>query len=340
MALRFMDGFDHYAAGDISKKWNATAGPIVIGPGNGRRGTNAYRTSGSAGTQYWIRQVFDAQSTWIVGCAFRCTAVPSSTTLILLWQDGSTDQCGLNFNGAGTLSVNRGGTMIGTTTNALSTNTYYYIEWRLVINNTTGQAEIRVNGTTWLNLTGQDTQNTSNATATTLLFGNINTLNSLGNADFDDIYICDGTGSAPHNTFLGDCRVDTLFPNAEGSTQQWTPSTAGTHYTLVDETAPNTTDYVSSITPTQRELFGMQDLTVMTGTIYGAQSCLAIIKGDSGSRVVRNVVRSSSSDSLGSNTSLSTGQLYQLSIHATDPATSTAWTESGINNAQVGAEVV
>ena len=50
----------------------------------------------------------------------------------------------------------------------------------------------------------------------------------IGTLDIDDLYICDGTGSAPHNTFLGDCRVDTLLPTADGTAQQWTPST-GTH---------------------------------------------------------------------------------------------------------------
>jgi|SRR5215510_1913267 len=340
MALRFMDGFDHYASADLAKKWNSSSYSsfLTINSAAGRRGTSGLRANASGTVQY-AGITLDSQTTWIVGMALLAATIPSNALFLSFW-DGANFQCEMRLNTTGTFTFLRSPTVLGTTTNVISQNTFYYIEVRVLISTTVGTVDIRVNGTSWLALTGQNTQAGSANTANTIRIGNIAANGSMGQTDFDDFYLCDGTGSAPYNTFLGDCRIDTLFPNAEGGTQQWTPSTGTSHYTLVDETAPNTTDYVSSITPTQRELFGMQNLTTITGTIYGAQACLATMKSDAGSRVIRNVIRSGSSDSLGANVTLGTSQLYQISLHTTDPATSTAWTETGVNNAQVGAEVV
>jgi len=336
MALRFIDGFDHYATADFGKKWGGvSAGSPAISAGTGRRSTASLRCpTGSS-----LHLTLDAQQVWLVGIAVRITAFPTTLVVLLAWLDGVTLQGDVGITNTGAVLVRGGGSAtLGTSTNVLSLNTYYYLEWRLLVGNAgIGQSEVRVNGVSWLALTGVDTQGTVNATATVLKCGTVQS--SAGSLDIDDLYICDGTGSAPHNTFLGDCRVDSLLPNADVTPQQWTPSTGTTHYTLVDETAPNTTDYVSSSTPTHRELFGMQDLTAATGTIYGAQLNLAALKSDAGTRSIKSLIKSGSSEILGSTIALSTSQLYTLQIQVTDPATSVAWTESGINAVNCGAEV-
>lgn len=335
MALRFLDGFDSYVTADLTKKWPTVNGTMTISAGTGRRSTASLRCANQ--TVSYVARTFDAQGTWTLGVALRFTTMPTSTTDLLRWYDGGTQQCELRITTTGTLQVTRNGTILGTSTNALALNTYRYIELRLVIHNTTGQAEVRVDGASWLALTNQDTQNSANATADTLRLGVIQTT-LLGNLDIDDLYICDGTGSAPHNGLLGDCRVDTLLPNAEGSPQQWTPSTGTSHYQLVDDAAPNTTDYVSNATPTQRELFGMQDLSAVTGTIYGAQLGLAALKSDAGARSVKALIVSGASEALGTAQALSTSQTYLLHVQTTDPATGAAWTETAVNGALCGVE--
>ena len=77
------------------------------------------------------------------------------------------------------------------------------------------------------------------------------------------------------------------------------PRPARTHYTLVDDAAPNTTDYVSSATVGQRDTYGMQDLTAATGTIYGVQLNLAALKSDAGARSIKPLVLSGASEALG-----------------------------------------
>ena len=225
MALRFIDGFDHLVTADITKKWTVLVSSMIISAGNGRRGTASLRCANQ--TVSYVALTLDSQPTWIVGFAHRFTTMPASATDLLRWYDTSTQQCELRILPTGALQVTRNGTALtgGTTTNVLTLNTYQYIELRLVISNTVGEVDIHVDGASWLALTNQDTQNSANATANTLRLGVIQST-AVGNLDLDDFYICDGTGSAPHNTFLGDSRVDTLLPSADGTSQQWTPSNA------------------------------------------------------------------------------------------------------------------
>jgi hypothetical protein len=337
VALLFLDGFDHYASAQLPLKWTSLpngATSIDVTAGQGRRGTASLRVSPSANRS--LMKQFSNQATWIVGVAFRTQTYPSGATEILGIYDSGAQQVNVVLNSTGTLSVRRGTTVLLTGSTVVTLNVYVSLELLVTIDNAAGTYTLRVNGATEVTQSGLDTQATANA------FGNqvrIGTQPAGPVVDFDDVYVCDATGAAPHNTFLGDCRVDTLLPNAEGATQQWTPSTGTTHYALVDETPPNTTDYVASFTPPQRDLFGMQDLSTMTGTIYGVQLALAALKSDAGARSLRGVIRSGASEALGSMVALGTSQTYTLQVQTTDPATGTAWTESGVNSVQVGAEV-
>lgn len=338
MALRMMDGFDSYATADLLKKWTTFAGVMTVNAGTGRRGTASARCVNDS--DCYLSLTLDAQPTWILGMAWHLTELPSGAIAACAVYDGATLQADLRLNPDGTVSVTRNGTVLGAPSVAtIPLSTYVYLEWRVTIHNSTGSTEVRLNGTSILALTAQDTQNTANATANMLRLGSIGTADHIGTQNLDDVYICDGTGAAPHNTFLGDCRVDTLLPTADGTAQQWTPSTPGTHYTLVDEAAPNTTDYVSSSTVGQRDTYGMQDLTAATGTIYGVQLSLAALKSDAGARSIKPLVLSGASEALATATALSTSQTYTRHVQVTDPATAAAWTEAGVNAAQAGAEV-
>ena len=62
-----------------------------------------------------------------------------------------------------------------------------------------------------------------------------------------------------NNDFLGNVKVVPLFPSGDTATLQWTPSTAGTHYTLVNETKDNDdTSYVEDATSGQVDLWNYQ----------------------------------------------------------------------------------
>jgi hypothetical protein len=62
-------------------------------------------------------------------------------------------------------------------------------------------------------------------------------------------------------------------------------------------------------------------------------------KSDAGARTLAAVIRESGTDHVGAAVQLSTSPAYYQEIHETDPVTSAAWTLTGLNAAQVGAQV-
>lgn len=293
----------------------------------------------------YLTLTLDSQPTWIVGCAFKYANAPGNTDAyngqILRWRNATDVHAAVRVNMDGTLSLMRDIVVLGTSASAPAIGVFHYLEWAVTIHNTLGQSVLRVDGTPVITLTNVDTQAGATALAETLQIGNlaVNFLANQGLMQVDDLYICDGTGSAPYTTFLGDCRVDTLWPMAEGTVQQWTPSTGTTHYTLVDEAAPTTTDYVSDATVGHRETYGMAGLSAATGTLYAVQLDLAALKASASAGSLTPVLVSGASVALGTATALATSQLYTRHLQVTDPATGAAWTEAGVNALQGGADV-
>ena len=336
MALRFLDSFDHYVTADLPEKWQLVSAP-TISAGTGRRSTASLRITSSGNG---IVKVFGTQPTWIVGCAFRFSVLPGGPSRLMNLWDGATLQDELRLNSSGTLSVTRNGTVLGTSTLMLTPTVYYYLEWRVTIHDTTGSYDVRVNGVSWLSATNVDTKNTATVGADSVELGVRD--NGLGNTDYDDLYICDGTGTT-NNTLLGDCRVDCLLPTGDGSNSAWTVSTGTTHSTLVDEPAPNdNTDYVSTATTSARDSYAMGDLPAMTApVIYGLQQSSSLAKDDAGTRQVKHLLKSGATTVTGGTThTLASSFTYYRDIWEQDPNTAAAWTTAAVNALEAGVEHV
>ena len=340
MSLLFMDGFDHYATADIAKKWTTTGSGGISAVG--RRSGNGLST-GALTTE---KSLASNEGTLIVGFAINPSGAINNT--FFAFGDGSTAQLTFVFVGDGSIQVFRGtsaGTSLGFSTAGLfQVGVYHYVEIKAVFENAGspgGSVVIRVDGVEVLNLAGIDTTNSTNAYANKILLGGASGVL----ANWDDLYVCNASGST-NNNFLGDVRIDTLFPNGEGNYLDFTCSTGTTHNTLVDETTPNTSDYNESSTVGAKDSYALGDLSAITSqTIYGIQVLGAILKDDAGARSIKVGVRTSSAGSPGSlaqaaSAALSTSQLYYASIHETDPSTGIAWTGSGVNGAEAVFEIV
>lgn len=345
MTLRFIDGFDHLAFGDQAQKWTTVVGTPVSGSiQTGRIGGQCLRTSTNTLNVNGIAKTIDAQASWVVGCAYKIIQTITVSVNVLRFLDAGTLQCELRINSDGTLSVTRNGSSVtgGTSTNALSINTWYFIEMKVTIADSisANSCKVKVNGNDWITVTtGQDLKNTANATANAVGFGHGVTTGSGWFFDFDDIYICDGNGST-NNNFLGDCRIETLYPSGAGTTTAWTAST-GANYTCVDETTSNgDTDYVETSTATTKDTYAMGDLTSTPTAIYGIQTVLAARKTDAGSRSVAAVIRSGGTDYDGSTVALADSYACLTEVRETDPATSAAWTASGVNAIEAGIKLI
>jgi hypothetical protein len=338
MALLFFTGFDTYASADIGKEFTSVTGfsgatPGINSSGGRRSGGALYAPNNSASGSSALITLPGSYSTFVAGFAFNASQFLADKTFAL-FKDAGTAQLELQMNSDGTIDVTRNGTVLGTSAAAMSANTYHYIEFKATIHDTTGSYELRLDGVNILSASNVDTKNTANASINSVTLGAPSqNIGSLTTWKYDDFYVLDTTGSAPNNNFLGDVRIDSIYPSADGNYTQWTPSTGSTHYTLVDETVPNGTDYVSNGTTGNKDSYAMGDVPALTAqTIYGVKVKAAALKDDAGSRTLKVGARSSTTDSVSSAQAITTSQLYYWHILETNPATSAAWTESAVNS--------
>ena len=339
MALIFMDGFDHYSFTEITQKWTArdssTTNGNDIKPTSGRRGGGALLIGSSGG----LYKSVPARATYLLGVAIYPVTIPTTTgggQALFELRDGSTQQLYVFIDTAAKLRIYRGGgVLLATSDDPLPIATWSYVEFKATIDNAAGAYELRVNGLPWLTASGVDTQNSANAFANYACLG-ISGAND-GNVYYDDFYLCDTSGAA-NNDFLGDVRIDVLVPNGPGTYQDWEPSPGTDHAALVDETSPNTTDYLTGATPGARETLMLGDLPAQ-GSVVAVQVCNYLAKTDAGAAKTRNLIRSGTTDAYGPEAALSTSYVYSLSVHETDPATGSAWSTAAVDALEVGVEV-
>jgi hypothetical protein len=286
-------------------------------------------------------KILDAQGTWIVQLVFQMTNVSFGTYRRLIQiNDGGSNQVDLRiFGGVGhELRVTRNGTTLAETSGLnMAANTWYYIEFKVVIHNSTGSFEVRLNGVSKLSGSNVDTQNTGNATADRIeLCGS----NDGPNVDtyIDDLIIMDGTGSV-NNAFLGDYGVKIIRPDGAGNYSQWTPS-AGSNYQNVDETlVDDDTTYNSSGTAAQKDSYTFSAVGE-TGGVAGIILLATMRKDDAGSRTARQLTRVASTDYFGATESVLDSFQVHKQVQETNPNTAAAWTVSEIDGAEFGVELV
>lgn len=339
--LLFMDGFDHYATADISKKWSAAGSSTTVAATSGRRGGGCLSGSQS-GSAITTKTIGGTATTIIAGAAFYATsalyALASVTFCPLQFREGATTHVGIGFNSSGlAVAYNGSGTLLGTAASgAIVANAWNYIEAKVVIG-TTGSVEVRVNGTTVLLLSSVNTKNGGTGVINT--FGLFPSLASGANATLvDDLYVCDSSGTT-NNAFLGDCRIDTLLPNGDGSYSAFTPNSGTVHYSRVNEATPDTTSYNDGANVGDRDSYQLADLTsLVSQTVYGVQVNAAITKDDAGTRSAAPFIRTGGANKDGTSLALNTSYAYASTVFETD-ASSAAFTQTSVNAMEAGVTV-
>lgn len=346
MALLHFDGFEtYYDANDFV----AVTSPIIDSIYNynfaafstdyGRHGRGV-RPSDSSSPGRWT--LVNNYTTFILGVAARLyeNGTPSyfaSYGIFKFW-DESTVQLYFPLVGDEIQVRNGDNTLLGTTSGAgLDYLVWRYIEVKFTIDNSSGSVEIRSNGTTVLNLTSQDTQNTANAY--------INKVELNGAAQnlqmtYDDMYFLDTTGSK-NNDFLGDVRADVIRPDGAGTYTQFTPS-AGSNYENVDDDPypDDDTTYNDGSTPGNKDSYALSSLSVLGTTIHGVKSQITVRKTDAGSKNVKLLTRAGTTDELSDSISLSDSYTTSVIINEDNPDDSAAWEEADVNAMEVGLEIV
>ncbi len=338
MANRFLDSFDYYPTADIAFKWTSGSNQ-TIQSGTTRFGTGQALNLSSQST---TTKVLDSQATWTMGMAFRCPSF-AVAGYIMEFRSGGQRVADCWLSTGGILSViayssGNVGTTLCTGTHALVANTWYYIEFQFTAGATINVCSTTIKVANVTECTFAATSGGSAIAATTM-----DTLviagPSSGNYYFDDIYINDATGS--RNTgFMGDIRIETIWPASAGYSTQWTPDT-GSNFARVNETTENgDTSYVSTSGAGNIDAYNMGTLLTTPGNIFAVQANVIARKTDAGTKTFQILTRISSTNYFSSTYSVQDSYNFFSQIQETSPASGIAWTAAEINAIQMGIKLI
>jgi hypothetical protein len=219
----------------------------------------------------------------------------------------------------------------------LSTNTWYHLEFKATIHNTTGVIQLKIDGTDWIASTGS--LNTRGQTSNNYINGFTIGSSALvvPYTRWDDVYFLDTTGSAA-NDFIGPQKIITIFPNGAGNSSDWTGNYAS-NFANVNETGGDGDEiFNQSATAGDIDLFTFDDIP--PGTITAIQHTI-MARQDSGAvRTFRPKIRIGGTNYNGTTVNLPGSHLFLTEPVMLNPADSAAWEASDINAAEFGYELV
>ena len=335
MPLILIEGFES----DVSS-WSVPVGsPVTYVAG---RNGMAIQAS-SIQLDYVIPVLAQQTDTLTMGVAYRFPTIAVGGTPLTLFAFGTVDagvpHCGVRLSATGALEFCRNPTSVAVVLGSPSAavilpNQWHYIEMQAKLHDTTGFGIVRVDGVEVINVTSVDTKQAGTKT----VFDNFTIRVPVGNTLIDDVYVMSGAGDA----FLGDCRVETLYPSGNGTTNQFTGSDGESvdNYLLVDESGvPSVADYVLSSVAGQQDLYAFGDLGATSQAVLGVQPIFHIAKTDTSARAFRPLVRRGVT-TVGPVTQLDTAYRNYNIAYPTDPETGSAWTIANVNALQAGVQTV
>jgi hypothetical protein len=244
----------------------------------------------------------------------------------------------------GKLSVYRGGiagTLLATSTTVLQIETWYYLELRVYVDNTLGEYELKIDGVTEISATSVDTQGSATDDAIgmmTLITPDFLTSQTGKYTLFDDMYIRGDTVNTAGG-FFGDVRIEHKLPNANGTNRDWTLSTGTDDFAVLDEVTGTMTDYAYTSTAADQITCGMEDVSgtsvIKEVTLIGRTKI-----GSSGARDLKPVCKSGATTDVGAAKRTLQDSYLQPVTYSVDPNTAATWTETNLNAAEFGFEIV
>lgn len=160
----------------------------------------------------------------------------------------------------------------------------------------------------------------------------------------DDIAVWSHTGAAPNTAPMGDFRIHTLRPTANGTQNDGTPVGAASNWECVGDPQGGDDDAtrVESQDVGNIDLFQLENLSGTPSAIIGAQAYIKARSEASVSRKIQARVRSGSTE-VNNGTDLNVPNAATYSGHSAffpfDPETGVAWTPAGINAMEMGWEI-
>lgn len=267
MALLFLDSFDHYAS--AQDKYLVGGTGVVAGRhGKGYQGSlRLALTPGSA--RVIVGYAIKPQTTYgvILGLSDLNATIGSVHTM----HDGSID------------ITMFGGPSARSASDLFRVGQWHYVEFDFTVSTTTrisgsdtlarhtlAVAQVWIDGALVLDVI--DLGPTLEQLGPPSVYG-WSYLDLTANAFvvIDDLYVCDGSGPAPHNAPLGDVEIGVIRPNGAGATTQWALTGAPTNWDAVNDLVPDgDATLVQAVGPGLSDLYQMEDVATNNG-ILGAQ---------------------------------------------------------------------
>ena len=345
MTLQLIEGFDHMSTPTLfqAKGWTFPAAglgiPPVIVAGRVNGNALSIASSGSGPATQEARKTLPATAThFVMGVAFNTASLGSIDHPVFAVRAAGVQQFLIGFSPLGKLVVYAGGTKVATGTSIVTTGAWHYLEMKGFVNGASGTAEIHYDGAPEV---APVTANFGSSPADVISLIVQEGSDSAGhNIQYDDVYFLDTT-AAPNNDFLGDVHVETTWPAADGTHQDWAPDSGTAHYSRVNETSPDgDTSYVASGTSGSIDSYLVAPVGPLTATVHAVQTNLYARKDNAGLRQLQPVIRSAGTDHAGATVTLATSYVDSTQIFEQDPGSGSGWTVATVNAAEYGVKVV
>lgn len=323
----FLDSMVGYTT--VLDKWKVGVGNITVAATSGPRGGPCLQVN-SNGQMFATVNLASAQAHTYTHLRLNPITVGAGGRNIFQLKDSGANQIEVNLQTDGTLIVLRNGTALANSgAYKLPLNEYHFIELDLLVANSGGTVNLRVDEISRVTFTG-DTQNTANASVNQLQIGDTGSFSAASTIRWADIYV-NATG------LVGDIRVDGYVPTSDGAHLDFTPSTGSSHFALLDESPHNSTDFVSSTVVGNKETLGIT-IPSTAGAFFAMAVNLFAAKTDAGARTIRPMVRHAGVDGVGSDVTLGSFAYLPQQYLNTNPSTSADWTLAQLAAAEFGFE--
>lgn len=328
MARLFTDGAEF---GDLLF-FDITSGNITNVTSPVRSGSRAY----SVLTGTYGQKSITAINEFYVRFAWQRNAASSGK--LLIWRSSTTEMGSLRVNAAGKFEVYVGTTWVATGTKSWTPNTWYLVEIRVLIANTGGIIQTRIDGASDISFTG-DTQPGTATTVDNLLF-----TSDGGSTNYMDDIACNDTSGTSENSWCGDGRVYLLKPNANGDVSQLVGQDGDSvdNYLNVDEVPHDSdTTYNQSATAGQYDLYNLETLALGNATVKRVWVEARVRELTASGDAIQLGIKTNATEYWSNNITVSGSYARVVGPdYTTNPNTGTTWTQTQIDALQAGIKVV
>lgn len=334
MALKFIDGFDHYAATSESAAniaaYLTAAGYTVGNAANGKLNIVAGQDAGSVG----IKLTIDAGSATPPNFSFPLTTTADLIVFGFSFRGNGSRVRFCRLNGVvdiGWDSTTGKIVVSGTLGNdVIILNAFWYIE--VVINKATNKLTVYANDAVQLEVDLPGGAVTNNHV---IQWGLTGANAAAATVEIDDFYCVDSSGGQVVAR-TGPMQVITRAPTTDVTTE-WTPvGSTGSHASIAAQLSPNTANapYLQANLEGKTDRFSSNTVLPNDNVIFGVQTVAYAKKGDLDNRALGMLVKTTAGESE-QQVALATSYAYKTAMFEQAPG-NVPWNQNRVESSNFG----